>query len=106
MANAEQPSARAASTSAVAASRATDSGGYVVQLSAAKSEADAQASFRAMQSKYAVLIGQHSLIRRKDQGERGVFYAAQVGPYGTKEEATQVCESLKSAGGTCFVQKN
>jgi cell division protein FtsN len=53
-----------------------------------------------------VLNGQHSLIRRKDQGERGVFYAAQVGPYGTKEEATQVCESLKSAGGTCFVQKN
>jgi cell division septation protein DedD len=104
-ANAEQPPARAASTSA-AASRAGDSGGFVVQLSAAKSEADAQASFRAMQSKYAVLNGQHSLIRRKDQGERGVFYAAQVGPYGTKEEANQVCESLKSAGGSCFVQKN
>jgi cell division septation protein DedD len=104
-ANAEPPPARAATTSA-AASRATDSGGFVVQLSAAKSEADAQASFRAMQSKYAVLNGQHSLIRRKDQGERGVFFAAQVGPYGTKEEATQVCEGLKSAGGTCFVQKN
>jgi hypothetical protein len=106
MANADPPPSRAASTSAVAAARATEGGGYVVQLSAAKSEADAQASFRAMQSKYAVLNGQHSLIRRKDQGERGVFYAAQVGPYGTKEEASQVCDSLKSAGGTCFVQKN
>jgi cell division septation protein DedD len=106
MANADPPPSRAPSTSAGAAARAADSGGYVVQLSAAKSEGDAQASFRAMQSKYAVLNGQHSLIRRKDQGERGVFYAAQVGPYGTKEEATQVCESLKSAGGTCFVQKN
>ena len=105
MANADPPPSRTA-TSAVAAARAADSGGYVVQLSAAKSEADAQASFRAMQSKYAVLNGQHSLIRRKDQGERGVFYAAQVGPYGTKDEATQVCESLKSAGGTCFVYKN
>jgi cell division septation protein DedD len=105
-ANAEQPPARAASTSAAASRAGGDSGGFVVQLSAAKSEADAQASFRAMQSKYAVLSGQHSLIRRKDQGERGVFYAAQVGPYGTKEEANQVCENLKSAGGTCFVQKN
>ena len=103
-ANAEPPPGRTASTSA--ASRPADSGGYVVQLTAAKSEADAQAIFHAMQSKYAVLNGQHSLIRRKDQGERGVFYAAQVGPYGTKDEANQVCDSLKSAGGTCFVYKN
>jgi cell division septation protein DedD len=59
-----------------------------------------------MQSRYAVLNGQHPLIRRKDQGDRGVFYAAQVGPFATKDEANQVCDSLKSAGGTCFVQKN
>jgi len=103
-ANAEPPPGRTASTSA--ASRPADSGGYVVQLTAAKSEADAQSIFRTMQSKYAVLNGQRSLIRRKDQGERGVFYAAQVGPYGTKDEANQVCDSLKSAGGTCFVYKN
>jgi cell division septation protein DedD len=35
-----------------------------------------------------------------------VFYAAQVGPFGTKDEASQLCDSLKSAGGSCFVQKN
>ena len=45
-------------------------GGYVVQLSAQKSEAEAQAAFRAMQAKYAALGGQQPLIRRKDQGER------------------------------------
>jgi cell division protein FtsN len=81
-------------------------GGYVVQLSAQKSEAEAQASFRAMQAKYAALNGQQPLIRRKDQGDRGVFYAAQVGPFGSKDEAAQFCEGLKSAGGSCFVLRN
>jgi len=78
----------------------------VVQLSAQKSEAEAQASYRAMQAKYAVLNGYQPLIRRKDQGERGVFYAAQVGPFGSKDEASQLCDSLKSAGGSCFVLRN
>ncbi len=81
-------------------------GGYVVQLSAQKTESEAQASFRAMQSKFSALNGQQPLIRRKDQGERGVFYAAQVGPFGSRDEATQLCESLKSAGGSCFVLRN
>jgi cell division protein FtsN len=80
--------------------------GYVVQLSAQKSEAEAQASLRAAQAKYSALSGQPPLIRRKDQGERGIFYAAQVGPFGSRDQATQLCESLKSAGGSCFVAKN
>jgi len=89
-----------------APARAAEAGGFVVQLSAQKSEAEAQASYRAMQAKYAVLNGYQPLIRRKDQGERGVFYAAQVGPFGSKDEASQLCDSLKSAGGSCFVLRN
>jgi cell division septation protein DedD len=105
MGNAEPPPGRIPAA-APAASRATETGGFVVQLAAQKSEAEAQATFRAMQSKYSVLSGHHALIRRKDQGERGVFYASQVGPFGTKDEASQLCESLKTAGATCFVQRN
>ena len=96
----------AAATPPPVAPRASESGGFVVQLSAQKSEADAQASFRTMQAKYPVLNGRQPLIRRKDQGERGIFYAAQVGPFGAKSEADQLCETLKSAGGSCFVQRN
>ncbi len=87
--------------------RASESGNYVVQLSAQKSESEAQASFRAMQTKYAsVLGGQKPLIRKKDLGAKGVYYGAQVGPFASREEAARLCESLKSAGGTCIVQKN
>ncbi len=91
-----------------AATRAIEAGGFgfVVQLSAGRSEPEAQVAFRTMQAKYAVLTGRQPLIRRKDQGERGIFYAAQVGPFNAKSDADQLCESLKSAGGTCFVQKN
>jgi hypothetical protein len=91
-----------------AAPRAVDAGagGFVVQLSAQRSEAEAQAAFRTLQAKYSVLSGRQPLIRRKDQGERGVFYAAQVGPFGVKGDADQLCETLKTAGGTCFVQRN
>jgi cell division septation protein DedD len=83
-----------------------DSGGYVVQLSAVRSEADAQTAFRQLQVKYPVLSGRQPLIRRKDQGERGIFFATQVGPFGAKSDADQLCEQLKSAGGSCFVQRN
>jgi SPOR domain len=89
-----------------AATRGIEAGGFVVQLSALRSEQEAQAAFRTMQAKYSVLSGRQPLIRRKDQGERGIFYAAQVGPFGAKSDADQLCETLKSAGGRCFVQKN
>ena len=90
-----------------AAMRAIEAGGFgfVVQLSAGRSEPEAQAAFRRMQAKYSVLSGRQPLIRRKDQGERGIFYAAQVGPFGVKSDADQLCETVKSEGGTCFVQK-
>ncbi len=82
-------------------------GNYVVQLSAQKSEGDAQASFRAMQAKYpSVLGGRQAIIRRKEQTGKGVYFGAQVGPFASREEAVQLCESLKSAGGSCFVERN
>ena len=89
-----------------AAPRAVEAGAFVVQLSAQRSEVDAQAAFRTLQTKYAVLSGRDPLIRRKDLGEKGIFFAAQVGPFGVKSDADQLCETLKAAGGACFVQKN
>ena len=86
--------------------RAAEAGGFVVQLSAQRSEAEAQTAFRTMQAKYSMLNGRQPLIRRRDLGDRGIFYAAQVGPFGVKSDADQLCETLKSVGGTCFVQKN
>jgi hypothetical protein len=80
--------------------------GFVVQVSAARSEPAAQAAVHTLQARYSVLSGRQVLIRRKDHGERGIYYAAQVGPFGVKSDADQLCETLKSEGTTCFVEKN
>jgi len=83
------------------------SGDYMVQLSAQKSEANAKASFRVLQAKYpSVLGGQELYVKRKDLSRKGVYYAAQVGPFSSRSAAVQLCERLKSAGGTCIVQRN
>jgi hypothetical protein len=89
-----------------AAVPATD-GGYVVQVSADRGAAQAQASLKTLQSKYPDVLGGHPpLIRRVELGKKGVFYRAQIGPFDTVEEAKQLCSRLKAAGGHCMVQKN
>ncbi|ABD88060.1 SPOR domain-containing protein [Rhodopseudomonas palustris] len=100
-----EPRARVASTQPTA--QPATSGGYVVQVSSQRSEADAQASFRALQSKFGSVLGSHRpLIKRADLGEKGVYYRAMVGPFGSPDEASQFCGNLKSAGGQCVVQRN
>ena len=82
-------------------------GGYVVQVSSQKNEADAQASYKALQTKFPSVLGSHSsLVKRVDLGEKGVYYRAFAGPFASADEAVQVCTSLKAAGGQCFVQRN
>jgi cell division septation protein DedD len=82
-------------------------GGYLVQVSSQRSETDAQASYRALQGKFPSVLGSHApLIKRADLGEKGVYYRAMVGPFGSPDEASQFCTSLKSAGGQCVVQRN
>src|SRR6266480_1986016 len=64
--------------------------GYLVQVSSQKSEADARASFRALQSKFPNGLGFKSPgIKRTDLGEKGVYYRVMVGPFGSPDEASQ-----------------
>ncbi len=82
-------------------------GAYVVQLAAHKTQDEASASFRSAQSKYpSVLGGRKLLIRKKEVPGHGTFYGAQVGPFASRSDAVSLCENLKSAGGTCIVQRN
>jgi cell division septation protein DedD len=86
---------------------AVNTGGYVVQVSSQRNEADAQASFRALQGKFPSVLGSRApLIKRADLGAKGVYYRAMVGPFGSSEEASHFCGNLKSAGGQCVIQRN
>ena len=72
----------------------------MVQVSSQKNEADAQASYRALQGKYPSVLGSQSpVVKRVDLGEKGVYYRALVGPFSSADQATQFCSNLKAAGG-------
>ena len=104
---ADPPPARVAATNPTQAAAPAASGGYLVQVSSQKNEADAQASYRALQTKFPSVLGPHSsMVKRVDLGEKGVYYRAYAGPFGSSEEAVQVCNNLKSAGGQCLIQRN
>lgn len=82
-------------------------GGYAVQITSQRSEADAQSAFRSLQAKYPSQLGGHQpLIRRADLGDKGVYYRAMVGPFASAEQAASLCSSLKAVGGNCIVQRN
>jgi SPOR domain len=87
---------------------ASSGSGYLVQVSSQKNEADAHASYRVLQGKYPSVLGSQSvLVKRVDLGEKGVYYRAFAGPFSSAEQATQVCSSLKAAGGPqCLIQRN
>jgi hypothetical protein len=105
---AAEPRTRMASTNpGQQAPAAASAGGYLVQVSSQRNEADAQASFRVLQGKFPSVLGSRTLlVKRADLGAKGVYYRAMVGPFGSSEEASRVCSSLKSAGGQCVVQRN
>ncbi len=105
-----EPRTRVASTNPShqpIAPAAVSTGGYVVQVSSQRNEADAQSSFRVLQGKFPSVLGSRApLIKRADLGAKGVYYRAMVGPFGSSEEASHFCGNLKSAGGQCVVQRN
>jgi cell division septation protein DedD len=86
---------------------AASGGGYAVQVSSQRSEGDAQSAFRSLQGKFpSQLGGKQALIKRVDLGAKGIYFRAMVGPFGSPAEAGELCSSLKSAGGSCLVQRN
>ena len=99
------PPTRLAATNAVQTAPSAG-GGYLVQVSSQKNEADVQASYRALQNKFPAALGSRPpVIKRADLGDKGVYYRTMVGPFGSTEEAAQFCGNLKSAGGQCVIQK-
>jgi hypothetical protein len=82
-------------------------GSYVVQVASQKSEADARTSWQQLQAKYANVFGSYqATIKRVDLGDRGTFFRAMLGPFQNRDQAYEMCQNLKAAGGECIVQRN
>jgi hypothetical protein len=90
----------------VASAPAQGGSGYFVQVSSQRSEGDAVASYKALQSKFPGALGSRQATIRRADLAAGTYYRALVGPFASSEDATQMCASLKAAGGVCLVQRN
>ncbi len=107
VARTEAPSAPIATTPATAPAAAPAAGGYAVQVTSQRSEAEAQTEFNALRAKFPSQLGNRQpIIHRADLGDKGTFYRALVGPFASSEAAAAMCSNLKAAGGSCIVQKN
>lgn len=85
----------------------TGSGAYVVQVASQRSESDAMGSWRALQTKYPNLLGNYrATVKKVDLGDKGIYYRAQVGPFASRDQANDLCQSLRAQGGDCVVNKN
>jgi hypothetical protein len=103
LARTEAPSAPVATAPAAAPA----AGGYAVQVTSQRSEAEAQTEFKSLQAKFPGQLGNRQpIIHRADLGDKGTFYRALVGPFASSEAAAAMCSNLKAAGGSCIVQKN
>jgi hypothetical protein len=80
-------------------------GAYYVQISSQPSEALAQQSLRNLTGRYSGMIAGRSVgIQSADIPGKGTFYRVRVAT-ASKDEASALCNQLKSAGGNCFVAR-
>ncbi len=99
---AQAPASPAPATAAIR----SGTGDFVVQLGAPGSEAEARATFAALQRKYpGQLGGQAPIVRKTELAGGKTVYRLRVGPY-SREDATSMCTALQAAGGQCFIAKN
>lgn len=100
------PAQGAAPAAPVSAAPRAGTGDFAVQLAAPGSEAEARATFSALQKKYgSVLGGASPIVRKTDLAGGKTVYRLRVGPY-SREDATSLCGQLQAAGGQCFIAKN
>ena len=78
-------------------------GTHVVQLASYRSDAEATADWRRIETRLgAYLAGKTYQIERADLGERGIFFRLRIGPFSSSDEAQSYCAGLKERGQDCL----
>ena len=80
-------------------------GSWSMQIASQPTEAAAQSSYKDLHRRYGKVLGdrQATIVKAEIAG-KGTFWRVRV-PAGSRNEAVKLCESYKSAGGSCFVSK-
>ncbi len=87
-----------------AAKPAAASGGYVLQIGAYKSQADADAAWNAYKRSHAALLsGYGPDVQKADLGDKGTWYRLRIAGFADKDAASALCDRLKAEQGACFL---
>ncbi|MFC6656347.1 SPOR domain-containing protein [Roseibium salinum] len=93
------PAGQASSTGSI------PSGTNIVQVTSQRTAQAASDAYSGLQRRFPGILGnREAVIVSADLGDRGTFYRARI-PTGSRDEAISLCESLKGAGGDCFVRR-
>lgn len=84
---------------------AKSAGGFVLQIGAYKSEAEAMASWRAYKSAHAAAATYEPEIRQVQLPGKGTWYRLRIGSFTSPADADTLCAKLKAGGGSCFPAK-
>jgi SPOR domain len=88
---------------APAAAKSAPAGGYVLQIGAYKTQADADAAWKVYKAKHAALLSAYSdEVQQADLGEKGTWYRLRISGFADKDMATSLCDRLKADGGACI----
>ena len=99
--SAPETSAPAATSAPLSVDAPATASGPYVQLSSQRTEGDAQASLRTLQSRLGGLLnGAQLQVRPVNLGSKGVWYRV-VLPTGSFQQATQACATIKANGSDC-----
>jgi sporulation related protein len=82
------------------------SGAYVVQVSSVQGADLATREWEVLLRKFGdLLTNLRPDIQMADLGAKGIYYRLRIGPFATKQEAQDMCSTLKSRGRDCLVRK-
>jgi len=78
---------------------------WTVQVSSQRSDDAAQSSYGNLKRRFSSLLSDRSVsVQKADVEGKGTFYRVRI-PASSKSDAISLCESMKSAGGSCFVTR-
>ncbi len=84
---------------------AANPGGWSMQIASQPTAEGAQASYANLSQRYAsVLDGRGVNIVKAEIEGKGTYYRVRI-PAQSRDEAVELCERYKSAGGNCFVAR-
>lgn len=81
-------------------------GGYLLQIGAYKSDAEARGAWKTYQGKHSALLSGFSPdVQQTTHPDGSVWYRLRIASFADKTAAMALCDRLKAQGGACFLSK-